>query len=227
MDDLQYVGGVMDQTLRELEVINRWLGGNAVTLSALARLSNQIPQKHLEVADLGCGRGDMLRHIQRWADARKIKVSLTGIDANPYIVAAAQRHLQGLAVKLQAINILSDEFSKLQFDIVIGTLFYHHFTDDELVVIFSGLRAQCRVGFIINDIHRHPFAYYSIKALTQIFSRSEMVKYDAPLSVLRAFRRAEIETILQRAGCTNYQLRWRWAFRWQIVVRTPQKGLIL
>ena len=32
MDDLLYAGSMMDQTLRELEIINRWLGGNAVTL---------------------------------------------------------------------------------------------------------------------------------------------------------------------------------------------------
>ena len=37
MDDLQFAGTMMDQTLRELEIINRWLGGNAVTIDALSR----------------------------------------------------------------------------------------------------------------------------------------------------------------------------------------------
>lgn len=242
MDDLNYAGGMMDQTLRELEIINRWLGGNAVTLSAIGRLLRMAPVdrdegatvpsdprnlqgsaargtgRHLEIADLGCGRGDMLRHIFQWAHRRGLNVSLTGIDANPYIIDSAQRNLKDLPVDLKSINIFSGSFKAMTFDVVIGTLFYHHFTDAELVTFFSHLRERCRIGFIINDIHRHPLAYHSIRLLTQMFSRSDMVKYDAPLSVLRAFTRKELEDILDRAGCTRYSVRWRWAFRWQICV---------
>lgn len=220
MDDLQYAGSMMDQTLRELEIINRWLGGNAVTLNALDELVGAAPDKSLDIADLGCGRGDMLRHIQRWAMRRDIAVDLTGIDANPYIINAARRNLGNTPAKLEAIDVLSAEFQNLQFDVVIGTLFYHHFTDEQLIAFFSKLRLQCRKGFIINDIHRHPLAYYSIKLLTTLFSRSSMVKYDAPLSVLRAFKRQELETILLSAGCNHYQMSWRWAFRWQVYVKT-------
>jgi 2-polyprenyl-3-methyl-5-hydroxy-6-metoxy-1,4-benzoquinol methylase len=220
MDDLLYAGSMMDQTLRELEIINRWLGGNAVTLNALSHTLDNANQRHLEIADLGCGRGDMLRHIKQWADKRKLDVSLTGIDANPYIINAARKNLNDLPVNFRTVNILSEEFEELHYDIIIGTLFYHHFSDAELIAFFSKLRTQCRIGFIINDIHRHPLAYYSIKVLTQLFSRSDMVKYDAPLSVLRAFTRRELENILTLAGFTQYELNWRWAFRWQICVRT-------
>ena len=220
MDDLNYAGSMMDQTLRELEIINRWLGGNAVTIDALNRIVGGSGKRRLEIADLGCGRGDMLRHIQRWAKRRHLEVSLTGIDANPYIVQAARNNLNDETVSLESVNILSPEFESLHYDVVIGTLFYHHFTDHQLVTFFSKLRKQCRVGFIINDIHRHPLAYYSIKLLTQLFSRSDMVKFDAPLSVLRAFTKSELENILRAAGCTSYNLNWRWAFRWQICVRT-------
>lgn len=222
MDDLQYAGSMMDQTLRELEIINRWLGGNAVTIDALSRLIKNGEHRQLEIADLGCGRGDMLRHIGKWAGKRSIGVSLTGIDANPYIIEAARKNLLELPVTLKAINILSAEFDALQYDVVIGTLFYHHFSDAELVSFFSRLRKRCRIGFIINDIHRHPLAYYSIKILTRLFSRSDMVKYDAPLSVLRAFSRSDLERILHEAGCSTYRLEWHWAFRWQICVTTNQ-----
>jgi 2-polyprenyl-3-methyl-5-hydroxy-6-metoxy-1,4-benzoquinol methylase len=220
MDDLQYAGSMMDQTLKELEVINRWLGGNDVTLGALSRIVEGKSSRALEIADLGCGRGDMLRHIQRWATRRNVQASLTGIDANPYIINAARKNLSDMSVNLLPINILSNEFEAQRYDIVIGTLFYHHFTDAELISFFSKLRGQCRIGFIINDIHRHPLAYYAIKLLTKLFSRSEMVRYDAPLSVLRAFTRRELKNILTQAGCTHYSLRWRWAFRWQICVST-------
>ncbi|MDQ2657524.1 MAG: SAM-dependent methyltransferase, partial [Bacteroidota bacterium] len=69
-------------------------------------------------------------------------------------------------------------------------------------------------------IHRHWLAYYSIKWLTRMFSKSAMVRHDAPLSVHRAFRKSELEEILRRAGLVDYKIKWRWAFRWQVIVRT-------
>jgi hypothetical protein len=44
MDDLLCEGEVVDQTLRELDFINHWLGGNAVTLQALTLVWNGIPK---------------------------------------------------------------------------------------------------------------------------------------------------------------------------------------
>jgi hypothetical protein len=67
-------------------------------------------------------------------------------------------------------------------------------------------------------LHRHPVAYYSIKALTNLFSGSYLVKNDAPLSVLRAFRKKELQNLLLAAGIKNYSLRWKWAFRWQLIL---------
>jgi hypothetical protein len=97
-------------------------------------------------------------------------------------------------------------------------LFTHHFTDEELVQLFQGLKQKVRLAIVINDLHRHPLAYYSIKWLTGWFSKSPMVKNDAALSVLRSFRRNDWESIFQQAGLTEYSIRWRWAFRWQICV---------
>jgi 16S rRNA G1207 methylase RsmC len=221
MDDLNYAGKLMDRTLLELEIINRFLGGNAVTIEALKSLVRDSRGKDLTIADLGCGRADMLRLIHKWSKRNNRNVLLTGIDANPYIINAARENLVDLPeIELSSLNILSEEFRERKFDVVIGTLFYHHFTNDELIQFFSHLKASTKIGFIINDIHRHPLAYYSIKLLTRLFSRSSMVQYDAPLSVLRAFRKSEITQILLQAGVSRFEVKWRWAFRWQVIVRT-------
>jgi 2-polyprenyl-3-methyl-5-hydroxy-6-metoxy-1,4-benzoquinol methylase len=220
MDDLEYSGEMMDRTLHELEVINRLLGGNEVTINALdTMVRNNKNEAPYLVSDLGCGRGDMLRLIERWARKKDIDVRLSGVDANAYIIKAASVNLkEHPGIELLAMNILSQEFQKRQFDIVIGTLFYHHFTNEELIRFFSNIRSQVRIGLIINDIHRHPLAYYAIKLLTKFFSASSMVKFDAPLSVLRAFKKSELVYILKMSGFTNFHIRWRWAFRWQVLV---------
>ncbi len=72
-------------------------------------------------------------------------------------------------------------------------------------------------GFFINDLHRHPLAYYSIKLLTTVFSKSYLVKNDAPLSVARGFKASEWKKILKSAGINNYRVNWKWAFRHLVV----------
>lgn len=221
MDDLTSSGPVIAQTLRELEFINKWLGGNAITLNGLRHVLAHCQQRHLRIADLGCGGGDMLLLISNELKQRNLSGTLTGIDANPNIVAYAQEHTAAdPAIRYEAVNIFSGEFRRESFDIVFATLFFHHFTHHQLVELLAHLNDVTRCGIVINDLHRHPLAYYSIKFLTRLFSRSDMVKNDAPVSVHRGFKRSELESILTAAGITRYSLTWKWAFRWQLIIYT-------
>jgi len=218
MDDLNCSGEIVNQTLRELDTINHLLGGNYVTLNGAKELLHSIDKsKTITLVDLGCGSGDMLRRLSR--QHSRSQIELIGIDANPNITAFARAHTHDNRIRFETLDIFSEEFRKRKFDIIIGTLFFHHFTSDQLVVFFSQLKYQANVGIVINDIHRHPMAYYSIKALTQLLSKSPMVKFDAPLSVRRAFRKKELVEILKKAEIKEYSLRWMWAFRWQIIIK--------
>src|SRR5688572_4540570 len=201
MDDLNCAGSVLDQTLHELEIINAWLGGNAITINALDNIVQDQPSiQELVIADLGCGSGDMLRIVYNWGKKKNIRLKLIGIDANPAVISFARKNLHLFPqIEFEVMDIFSSRFRQTSYDIVIGTLFYHHFTNDELTKFFYHLKQQTRLGFIINDIHRHWLAYFSIKFLTNTFSKSAMVKYDAPLSVLRAFKKKELELILKGA----------------------------
>jgi len=220
MDDLDCNGEVVHQTLRELDFINQWLGGNEVTIAAIKSCWKKIPiDQPISIADLGCGSGEMLRILARLAKKANRKVVLTGFDANPHIVAYASNHSKDFnTISFSATNVFSKDFQQQKFDFVLATLFTHHFTEEELILLLQNLKEQTTKAIIINDIHRHSLAYYSIKLLTQLFSKSAMVKFDAPLSVLRSFKKSELEVILNRAGLTNYSLTWKWAFRWRLII---------
>lgn len=223
MDDLNCSGPVVSQTLRELEFINQWLGGNAVTLNGLNKVLSRCSRPKLKIGDLGCGGGDMLMLISQQLKKKNITGDLLGIDANPNIIAyAEQRTKSEASIHYKALNIFSEEFRKENFDLVFATLFFHHFTRKELVELFSHLKHVTSCGIVVNDLHRHPLAYHSIKFLTRMFSKSDMVKNDAPVSVHRGFLRNELTEILSAAGITNYTLSWKWAFRWQLIIYTGQ-----
>lgn len=217
MDDMTCSGQEVRQTLHELEVINAWLGGNGVTLEGVSRLIDGIPpETTVTVADLGCGGGDIAERIRRLLTSKGLKGEVTGLDANANIVRIAEETFPD--VHFDVVNIFSDEFTQLRFDIVTATLFFHHIDSRILAAFIRQLLGQTRIGIVINDIHRHWFSFHSIRWLTRIFSRSAMVRHDAPVSVLRAFSRKELEEILTEAGVKRYTIRWRWAFRWLVII---------
>ncbi|MCU0400833.1 MAG: methyltransferase domain-containing protein [Algoriphagus sp.] len=220
MDDLECSGPVLEQTLRELKTINRWLGGNQVTTLGLTQLVQENPQSHYEITDIGCGGGDMIRVMASWAEAQRVPAKFTGIDANGNIIEFAKVRQYDLPdIKWKVQNVFEPDFATEKTDFITCTLFTHHFTDEQLVDLLISMREKSRLGIVINDLHRHPLAYYSIKLLTRYFSRSTMVQHDASLSVLRSFSKADWERILKNAGIKKYQIRWFWAFRWQVIIR--------
>jgi 2-polyprenyl-3-methyl-5-hydroxy-6-metoxy-1,4-benzoquinol methylase len=209
------------RNMQELDFINRNLGGHEITLDGIVALIQQTPtfNKQLTIVEIGCGGGDNLRAIKKWAAHIKLSVSLTGIDINEECIVYAKSQLRN-----NDIHFIHSDYRLAGFeakpDIIFSSLFCHHFTDEELIEQVKWMRGKTSLGFFINDLHRHPLAYYSIKLLTQLFSRSYLVKNDAPLSVQRGFRKQDWQALFQQAGIENYTCTWRWAFRWLVTCNT-------
>lgn len=217
MDDLHVDEGELRKNLDELEIVNRLLGGYRVVFNALEQL--HLPDESFTILDLGSGGGDTLRAIAKWADKKNRRVQLTGVDWNPVMTKYAEEKSMGfLNIHFKTMNVFSDELLAENADIVMNNLFCHHFRDEQLVKLIQRMNQMASHAVIINDLHRHWFAYYSIKVITAIFSKTYLVKYDAPLSVERALTRSEWKKILSDAGIKNYSLRWMWAWRWQILI---------
>jgi 2-polyprenyl-3-methyl-5-hydroxy-6-metoxy-1,4-benzoquinol methylase len=205
------------QALRELELVNRLLGGYSVILDALNKI--KLNNRPFTIMDLGCGGGDMLRTIAKWAKKKDRHVNLIGIDWNPVMTEYASVHSINYSnITYKTMNVFDDALLKENVDITMNTLFCHHFDDNELKKLIIRMNQIASKAVIINDLHRHWFAYYSIKAITSAFSKTYLVKYDAPLSVARSLRKNEWEQILSSASITDFKLKWMWAWRWQIII---------
>nr|MBI1231851.1 methyltransferase domain-containing protein [Cytophagales bacterium] len=220
MDDLSCDGDVLKQTLAELKIINRVLGGNHVTTNGIQKLIDGSTSRRIRIADVGCGGGDMLQVIQDWANKSDVAIELVGIDANPNIIELAKAKFRGKEnVTFEVENVLHPSFYEQPVDIITCTLFTHHFTDEELRRMFEGFLKKATIGVVVNDLHRNPFAYYSIKYITKFFSKSPMVINDAPLSVQRSFKRQELYNLFKGIGFSQIDISWHWAFRWQVICR--------
>ncbi len=223
MDDFHLRGKELRKNLDELEAINHWLGAKKALLKALNLLYKKnkhiFRHRRLVIADLACGSGDMLRAMSRWAVSKRIKIQLIGIDINPFMIEyAIQKSIAYPNIHYRTMDILSTEFKQLEFDIISLNSCCHHFNQFELSQLLQQLPEQIHLAIIINDLHRHWLAYYGAKIFTKIFHFSSLAKHDAPLSVLRAFRKQELTDCLVFANIRSYQLKWLWAFRWLIVI---------
>ena len=201
------------QNMRELNVINSWLGGHAITIDGFRQVLQN--KQAVSVCEIGCGGGDNLLAIYRWCSKNKIDVELIGIDLNKDCIAVASAQMPP-GVQLITADYKEVDFADNKPDIIFSSLFCHHFTEEELVYMLKWMQSNSNDGFFINDLHRHLLAFYSIKLLTRLFSKSYLVKNDAPLSVASGFTRHEWMNILHRSGIRPCKLRWKWAFRWLI-----------
>jgi 2-polyprenyl-3-methyl-5-hydroxy-6-metoxy-1,4-benzoquinol methylase len=213
-DDLLFAD--IRRNMQELDVINHRLGGHGITLAGMEALTKNItPVEILHIVETGCGGGDNLRVIGQWAKKKNLKVRLTGIDLNAECIDYARSQPDN-----SNIHFIHSDYSKVVFDekpgIIFSSLFCHHFTNEQLHFMLGWMKDQSTKGFFINDLHRHPLAYYSIKILTRLFSKSYLVRNDAPLSVLRGFTRKDWEQLLNDASIPA-SCSWQWAFRWLIV----------
>jgi len=208
---------ILYTNLYELDLLNRTFGGHSITLQGIKQLVTDKNQTY-HIVDLGCGSGDALKYIANWAKSNNFKVHLTGVDKNINAINYLNEHCKDYP---NIVGVVSDyhDFLKMAntIDIIHCSLFCHHLKDDELLELLSIMKRNARRGFIINDLHRNWFAYYSVRYLTRLFNGSSLSKNDGPISVLRAFTSKELNSLLQKAQITNYTINWKWAFRYLVV----------
>jgi len=202
-------------TFRELAFINRRLGGHAATLGAFDALTPP-GTKRLRILDVGCGDGEAASVIRGWAAARGLEAEVHGIDLSGASVRLAQeRRRPGLTFSQEDLFALGEGDV---YDIVHAGLMLHHCPGDSAARALKAMHERARLGVAVNDLHRHPLAYHGIKKLTAALSGNRLIRHDAPLSVLRGFSRSELEDMCGRARLPAPDIRWRWAFRWQMSV---------
>ena len=218
MDDFSVQGPILRDTLKKLSLINKWLGGDIVTTNGLKKLLKNHPKsKKITILDVGCGGGDTLRSISRFGKNAGYSFELIGIDANKHVVEYA-KNIAEKNEKIEFIecNIFSEEFNKMEYDVVICSLFLHHFQEPQLTDILSSILVKSSIGILVNDLHRSSIAYFLFKSLS-LFISNEMVVQDGLTSIRRGFKYEELKQLSKKID-SNYQIRWKWAFRYQWLI---------
>jgi SAM-dependent methyltransferase len=186
--------------LRDLEQVNRVSFGYRPTLEWLEQFVEDADQP-LHIVDVGCGGGDMLRRIEKWAVQKRVNVKLTGIDLNPHAIRAA-RELTRAESRIEWIagEAYSLDPGSGPIDLVISALFTHHLTDDEIGRFIAWMERVARRGWFINDLYRSETAYTWFKVLAAAMRWHRFVRHDGPASFRRSFLPQDWKHYVEQAG---------------------------
>ena len=221
MDDFDLQGEELRRTLKDLENINAWLGGNQITINGIEKLlAGHSKSKKIKIADIGCGNAAILRKIAQWGQKKDCQFELIGIDANHHAIEIAKELSKDFKnLHLKTLNIFSDEFKNMEFDIILCTLTLHHFKDQKIVELLNQLYAQAKLGVVINDLHRNSSAYILFQVFCAVFVNNEIAKKDGLTSILRGFKKEDIKYFTEKVAVTKHEISWKWAFRYQWIIR--------
>lgn len=201
--------------LRQLEAINRVSLAYRPTLAWLDRLADTgwaSGQRPLSILDVGFGHGDMLRRIAAWAATRRLPVSLAGVDLVNW---SAQAAASATPAETEIRYHVGDVFhwpDDRPVDVVVSSLFAHHLPDPDLVRFLRWMETRARIGWFVNDLHRHPVPQAVVGTLARLLPLNRLVRHDAPVSVARGFTRRDWDRLLAAADLPPERVSVAWYF---------------
>lgn len=220
MDDFSMDNDSLVTALDDISRINQLLGGNSITLNGVKKLLKNVPKsQEITIIDFGCGSGDMLRMLSEYGKKHHLKFNLIGIDANE----ATIRHAEKCSVEFDNITYLAEDifhydFSKYKIDIALITLTLHHFKDDEILKIMRVILDLVSKGIVVNDLQRSKLAYRLFQMIIFIFRLKKMTAEDGLISILRGFKKADLENYSKELDLKKYSIKWKWAFRYHWII---------
>lgn len=185
------------EVLTDLAQVNELVLSGRPTLGFLRRGTKGMSRFRL--LDVGFGHGDMLRRIAHWARKAGIEADLVGIDLNPRSAAIAD----AATPAEHGIDYRAGDYRSLagqDFDFIISSFVAHHMTRPQITDFLRFMEFEARVGWMVNDLLRHRFAYLSFPLLATLMRWHPIVRHDGQLSIARSYRPAEWQPLLHEAG---------------------------
>lgn len=193
--------------LADIRAVNRWLGGTASVVRAVASLCRGTPHPHetpLTLLDVATGSGDIPLALQEWACHHAVPLRVLASDKMSGVLREAHRHTSGRVSLLQH-DALRLPFADRTIDVVTCAQALHHFDPPAAIALLRELARVARRGVVVSDLCRSWPAYIGAHLLGLV-QRSSLSRHDGPLSVLRAYTPAEIRWLLDRANLRAHRV---------------------
>jgi len=187
-------------SLDDLDRLNRWFGGYALTLRAVRAAAATVPPtRPMIVVDVGGGRGDFARHCMRWARRARRRARIIVVDRD----TASVRRARGPACP-EIVTIVADATAlplrEGAADVVTCSLTLHHLDEAEAVAALADMAAAARRGVIVNDLRRGYLSLVLVWLATRLLAMHRVSRHDGVLSVRRSYSTSELRALAEKAG---------------------------
>lgn len=210
---------MVKRSYRFMSFVNRYLGGAGAVRQFVEQEAARTNGRPLRVLDIGCGACDVPLAVSRWARLHGLDVRFTCLDVNPHarrLCEAKLRRAKEAAVTVVGEDIFEHEPDE-PYDCAVGSMFFHHVSDQNLLPLIDRLRRFVRGSLLINDLQRSGTLYASCVMAGAVLPRE--LRHDALLSIRRGFKVKELRALLARLENVLVTVEAAWYFRVRAIVR--------
>jgi SAM-dependent methyltransferase len=202
MDRPQLVSAELLADLKNLQQLNRYFGSYKLVRHFLRRWF--VPGSSISAIDLCTGFGDIPRFVVDWCRVNHVSVRITAFDFQPATLELAKEYSRSYPeITFAASDVFKVAFST-SIDFVFCSLALHHFADDSAIRLLRQARSMAQRGVLVADLERSDFGIAGIYLLTSCIYRTPMTRFDARLSIRRAFSFSELHRLASAAGWQGF-----------------------
>lgn len=199
------------KSLADIARINRFLGGARPVCDAVWQLVERQNLARATLVDIGTGNADIPRRLAREAQKRGFNLHIVALDLSArHLQIAREITPKNAKIDLAGANAFALPMREKSVDIVIASLFLHHFRAPQIEELLKEFGRVARAGWIINDIERAPLPLWFFRLTRPIFARSWITRYDGQASIRRAYTRREIENLAPYGASSKAHFPFRW-----------------
>jgi ubiquinone/menaquinone biosynthesis C-methylase UbiE len=189
-------------TFADINRLNAWFGGHALSLSRVRRVAAATPRgRTLSLMDVGGGDGAFARRVARWARRAGRRVRVLVIDADDATARLAAAACAGYPeITVVRADARALPCASVTADVVHASLTLHHLEPDAAVPALREMWRICRGRLVVNDLTRTPLALALVWLATRMLPAHRMSRHDGPMSVRRAYAPRELGDLFGAAG---------------------------
>jgi len=206
------------QSLHDIQRINTYLGGATVVLDGTMQLLQKHRLRQASILDIGTGSAYIPQRLVALAARRQINLQAVALDNSFRHLKIAREDIGNAS----ALNLLQADAFRLPLpdnsvDIVISSLFLHHFRPEQIVLLLNEFTRVARVGWVMGDLVRHYVPLVFFRLAWPVFARSHLTRHDGTASLLRGYTVDEMQQIVTQCQARDIAVNTHFPYRMSVV----------
>jgi 2-polyprenyl-3-methyl-5-hydroxy-6-metoxy-1,4-benzoquinol methylase len=183
-------------TYRQFYTINKLLSGWSRLFDHYLKPVIEAKNGNATILDIGCGGGDILKHLDSLCQKEGFNVQLTGADPDSRAQRFFEMNLKSRKIRFEKKTSRQLVENGASFDIVISNHLLHHLTNSEVSSLCRDSEQLTKEIALFNDIERSDIGYGLFAATTPLLFRNSFISADGKISIRRSFRKGELSQLV-------------------------------